>query len=64
MEEVLALSGMKSIAKAAGCSRKTLYEWIERKGFPAFKIDDVWKATPSDIKAWLQAQKAKFQGTK
>ncbi len=61
MKGKLCLAGLDTIAGAVGCSRKTLYKWIRNKGFPAFKMDEVWRALPREIEEWLWQQRDKME---
>lgn len=54
----MVLAGLENIAETMGCSRKTLCKWIQTKGFPAFKMDGVWRALPVDVEDWLRQQRA------
>lgn len=52
-------AGLEPMAEALGCSRKTLYRWIQDRGFPAFKMDGVWRALPGEVETWLAEQRAR-----
>jgi len=54
----IVIAGLENIAIELGCSKKTLYKWIRSKGFPAFKLDGVWRVMPRDVEHWLAAQRA------
>lgn len=54
----LVIAGLENIAEELGCSKKTLYKWIQEKRFPAFKMDGVWRALPRDMEEWLKARRA------
>lgn len=58
----LVLAGLETIALEMGCSKKTLYRWIRERGFPAFKMDGVWRALPREVEAWLIEQRAHAAG--
>jgi|GEM_PF-2058285 len=54
----LVIAGLENIALELGCSKKTLYKWIQDKRFPAFKMDGVWRVLPGDVEQWLMARRA------
>jgi transposase-like protein len=55
----LVMAGLETISREMGCSRKTLYKWIRHRGFPAFKMDGVWRALPREVEVWLQEQRSR-----
>jgi predicted DNA-binding transcriptional regulator AlpA len=54
----IVIAGLANIAGELGCSKKTLYKWIRSKGFPAFKLDGIWRVMPRDAEEWLSLQRA------
>ncbi len=57
MNEQIVVVGIKRLAAVCGCGRNTMYLWIRKKGFPAWKEDGVWRGVPDDIKVWLRARR-------
>lgn len=53
----MVIAGLDNIADQVGCSRKTLYKWINQKNFPAFKMDGIWRVLPRDAEKWLSDQR-------
>lgn len=60
----LVYTGLGQIGQACGASKKTLYKWIDRRGFPAFKLDGHWRATPAAILEWMDQQRAEARARK
>ena len=53
----MVIAGLDNIAQQLGCSRKTLYKWINSKDFPAFKMDGIWRVLPREAEQWLSRQR-------
>lgn len=53
----IVIAGLDNIAQEMGCSKKTLYKWIKARGFPAFKMDGVWRALPKEMEEWTRRQR-------
>lgn len=50
------LTGVKEIASHTKRSWPTVHTWIQRRHFPARKLDGVWMAYTDRIDLWLQDQ--------
>ncbi|MFW5490133.1 MAG: helix-turn-helix domain-containing protein [Desulfovibrio sp.] len=59
----MVIAGLDNIAEQLGCSRKTLYKWINSKDFPAFKMDGIWRVLPRDAEQWLSRQRMAQTGS-
>lgn len=50
------LNGKKEISRYVGRSWSTIRKWIDRKDFPARKLDGIWEADAELIIQWRQRQ--------
>ncbi len=57
----LVIAGLENMAQEMGCSKKTIYKWIQERDFPAFKLDGVWRALPREMENWLKAQRVEAE---
>jgi predicted DNA-binding transcriptional regulator AlpA len=60
MSEQIVIVGLKRICAICGCGRNTIYDWIERESFPAWKKCGVWRAVPEEVKVWMSEQRKKI----
>lgn len=50
------LIGKEAICEFVGRSWKTVREWIDKRGFPARKINGVWESEPGLIVEWRRRE--------
>lgn len=56
--EDLQLLGTKELAELLKIHRRTIQTWLQEGKFPGMKIGRDWKARVSDVRAYLEAQRA------
>ena len=49
---------VQEIADHLGCTRDTIYRWIEFRKLPAHRIGRCWKFKLEEVDEWVRAGKA------
>ena len=53
---------VEDVCEYLGCSRETVYNWINERGMPANKVGRLWKFKKKDIDAWVRSGNAADEG--
>lgn len=46
------------IGEYLGVKRDTVYDWINNKGMPAYKVGKLWKLKKTDVDKWVKSNGA------